>query len=71
VGREQARPADRDSVLSRIKILRACIVACLVEHATALSQLRGKNATIYAAFYRIADCDGAPARVLALVDPSG
>jgi kynurenine formamidase len=46
-------------------------VACLVEHATALSQLRGKNATIYAAFYRIADCDGAPARVLALVDPSG
>jgi len=39
----------------------------LVEHATALSQLQGKNAMIYAAFYRIADCDGAPARLFALV----
>jgi arylformamidase len=40
----------------------------LVEHTTALSQLRGRNAQIYAAFYRIADCDGAPARVFALVE---
>jgi len=40
----------------------------LVEQATALSQLRGKNAMIYAAFFRIADCDGAPARLFALVE---
>ena len=40
----------------------------LVEHATKLSGLSGVDATIYAAFYRLADCDGAPARLFALVD---
>jgi arylformamidase len=39
----------------------------LVEHTTALARLRGQDATVYAAFYRIADCDGAPARVFALL----
>lgn len=39
----------------------------LVEHAIGLSQIQGKNAMVYAAFYRIADCDGAPARLFALV----
>ena len=40
----------------------------LVEHATGLAALSGVAATIYAAFYRLADCDGAPARLFALVD---
>ncbi|HEY7143659.1 MAG TPA: cyclase family protein [Streptosporangiaceae bacterium] len=40
----------------------------LVEHATGLAQLRGRQAQVYAAFYRIADCDGAPARLFALVE---
>ncbi|MGH9101392.1 MAG: cyclase family protein [Acidimicrobiales bacterium] len=39
----------------------------LVEHTTGLRQLLGQEATIYAAFYRIAECDGAPARVFAIL----
>jgi arylformamidase len=39
----------------------------LGEHAIRLSQIQGKNAMVYAAFYRIAGCDGAPARLFALV----
>jgi arylformamidase len=40
----------------------------LVEHATKLHEIRGKNATIYPAFYRLADCDGSPARLFAIID---
>ena len=40
----------------------------LIEGATRLSELAGKDASIYAAFYKLADCDGAPARLFALVD---
>lgn len=40
----------------------------LVEHATKLHEIRGKNATIYPAFYRIADCDGSPARLFAIIE---
>lgn len=42
----------------------------LVEHATQLAQLAGANATIYAPFYKLADCDGSPARLFALVEES-
>jgi arylformamidase len=65
---ECARRADFTSeefIVHRI-LLGAGIY--LVEHATALSQLQDRDAMIYAAFYRIADCDGAPARLFALVD---
>jgi arylformamidase len=64
---ECARRTDftsEDFVVHRI-LLGAGIY--LVEHAIGLSQLEGKEATVYAAFYRIADCDGAPARLFALV----
>jgi arylformamidase len=40
----------------------------LVEHATRLSELVGVPATIYAAFYKLADCDGSPARLFAIPD---
>ena len=65
---ECARRADftsEDFVVHRI-LLGAGIY--LVEHATGLAQLDGRPATIYAAFYRLADCDGAPARLFALLD---
>ncbi len=65
---ECARRTDftsEDFIVHRI-LLGAGIY--LVEHATALSRLQGKNAMIYAAFYRIAHCDGAPARLFALVE---
>lgn len=42
----------------------------LVEHATDLSKIRGAEAMICAAFYRLADCDGSPARLFALLDHS-
>jgi len=42
----------------------------LVEHATQLHLLRNTNATIYAAFYKLADCDGSPARLFALLEDS-
>lgn len=42
----------------------------LVEHATNLHLLRGTDATIYAAFYKLADCDGSPARLFALIEES-
>lgn len=40
----------------------------LVEHATRLAELKNKKSTIYPAFYRIADCEGAPARLFALIE---
>ena len=39
----------------------------LIEHATGLSRLKGVDATLYAPFYKLADCDGSLARVFALV----
>jgi arylformamidase len=66
---ECARRVDftsEDFVVHRI-LLGAGIY--LVEQATRLAQLAGKTATLYAAFYRLADCDGAPARAFALVHP--
>lgn len=42
----------------------------LVEHATRLGELAGVDARIYAPFYKIADCDGAPARLFAIVEAS-
>jgi kynurenine formamidase len=40
----------------------------LVEHATNLAALRGGNAHLYAAFYKLADCDGATARLFAVLE---
>lgn len=40
----------------------------LVEQTTNLAELRGAEATIYPAFYKIIDSEGAPARVFALVE---
>jgi arylformamidase len=65
---ECARRADftsEDFVVHRI-LLGAGIY--LVEQATALAQLQDASATLYAAFYRLADCDGAPARLFAVLD---
>lgn len=39
----------------------------LVEHLTDLAAIEGRDATFYAPFYRLADCDGSPARAFAMV----
>ncbi|HEY0247229.1 MAG TPA: cyclase family protein [Gryllotalpicola sp.] len=39
----------------------------LVEHATNLSAIEGRPATFFAPFYKLADCDGSPARAFAVV----
>jgi arylformamidase len=56
---------SEDFVVHRI-LLGAGIY--LVEHATQLERLKGRDADIYAAFYKLADCDGSPARLFALVE---